>query len=385
MKEQTAALTSRRLTFLDGLRGLAAIYVVIYHCRLLLYEGFNAPLQFAALPVIAKVPAYVLLFFAFGRQAVLFFFVLSGFVIHLRYAEQLKRDGSNTTFDFKPFWRRRIRRLLPPLAFALLLTTALDTFGRVQNYPIYFGNTQYPAINELVQDFDYNPATGALKVVFGSGLETWGSNQPLWSLRLEWWFYVAYPLFWLLSRRSLGLAAGVAAVMFVVSLFGGTWFFPLLQRFMGAFISWWLGALLAEAYVGRAPFKLRHLVPFVLLLLGLIPGVLAGWTSMLPISVHDFLWALAFMGMLAACFIFQEARGNLVILERFKPLGDFSYTLYVCHAPIVVLLSGWLLASRCIIAKNACVDCARNVFIDCGCLCCSLLRRATFYQPQSCF
>jgi peptidoglycan/LPS O-acetylase OafA/YrhL len=154
---------------------------------------------------------------------------------------------------------------------------------------------------------------------------------------------------------------------------------------MGAFISWWLGALLAEAYVGRAPFKLRHLVPFVLLLLGLIPGVLAGWTSMLPISVHDFLWALAFMGMLAACFIFQEARGNLVILERFKPLGDFSYTLYVCHAPIVVLLSGWLLASRCIIAKNACVDCARNVFIDCGCLCCSLLRRATFYQPQSCF
>ena len=89
------------LRFLDGLRGLAALYVMIGHARWLLWEGYSEGyLQHPdSYSQAGKALVYFFSIFRYGREAVLFFFVLSGFVIHLRYARKLKAEvGSPSRF-----------------------------------------------------------------------------------------------------------------------------------------------------------------------------------------------------------------------------------------------------------------------------------------------
>ena len=93
------------LLFLDGLRGLAAFYVVVGHARWLLWEGYSEGFQKhpASYSAINKALAYFLSLFKYGNEAVLFFFVLSGFVIHLRYARRMAEQGAAAKFDWSAF------------------------------------------------------------------------------------------------------------------------------------------------------------------------------------------------------------------------------------------------------------------------------------------
>jgi peptidoglycan/LPS O-acetylase OafA/YrhL len=84
-----------KLLFLDGLRGLAAAYVVLGHGRALFWEGFTDGFlknTYSYTPF-EKLQMYFFSLFKFGHEAVLFFFVLSGFVIHLKYASNFGKTG----------------------------------------------------------------------------------------------------------------------------------------------------------------------------------------------------------------------------------------------------------------------------------------------------
>lgn len=108
----TAAGTGaeRRLAGLDGIRGLAALFVVVNHIFLRAFPGYpidNAPPWAAG--------------FIYGRFAVVVFIVLSGFSLSLSPARHGWRLGGLATFA-----RRRAWRILPPywaaLVFSLLMT-----------------------------------------------------------------------------------------------------------------------------------------------------------------------------------------------------------------------------------------------------------------------
>jgi peptidoglycan/LPS O-acetylase OafA/YrhL len=53
---------------------------------------------------------------------------------------------------------------------------------------------------------------------------------------------------------------------------------------------------------------------------------------------------LIFSAVLAGGFTLKEWKIRLLWLEKLKPLGDMSYTLYVTHFPILVLAGGWLMS-----------------------------------------
>src|SRR5271155_4374259 len=93
------------LQFLDGLRGLAAFYVMAGHARWLLWEGYSEGFQRhpESYSAINKALMYFLSLFGHGDDAVLFFFVLSGFVIHLRYAQRIAEQGAVVKFDWAKF------------------------------------------------------------------------------------------------------------------------------------------------------------------------------------------------------------------------------------------------------------------------------------------
>ena len=90
---------------LNVLRTLTALYVVLHH----LFRNAE----------------YVGTFFAFGQEAVMIFFVLSGRVIHISEYQKARKTWE--------FYRVRLWRIYPPLIAMLLLTTLMKFFGLIEN------------------------------------------------------------------------------------------------------------------------------------------------------------------------------------------------------------------------------------------------------------
>ncbi len=353
MSEQRAPVAqgqADKLAFLDGLRGLAALWVMLHHARWLLWEGWESfrghQGEYTA---IGKALVYLLAPFRYGHEAVIFFFVLSGFVIHLGYAKRLVAAPDSAQFGWWGYFKRRARRLYPPLILALGITFALDAYGSAQGWTIYRGATAYPLINGTVQsDLGVGTLMGNLAFLMHGWVPCYGTNGPLWSLHFEWWFYMLYPLLWLLARRSFAVATGAVLVAFVASWFVKSGAMVHGAQIFTALLTWWMGALLAEIYAGRLRVRWSGLAPLALLLPALpvvlpriasrLPAVASGWGA-------DTLYGLGFMGLFALCFALRERGWSLSWLGSLRPLGDMSYTLYVIHMPVLVLLSGWLMAA----------------------------------------
>ena len=119
---------SPNLRSLDALRGILATYVVLHHARWLLWVGHSTWIQ-SPHPMWANCIANASAVFRYGHEAVMVFFALSGFFIHLRTAQRLA-TGSDVRVNAVRFFRRRAHRLLAPYLFALLLTCAFDLVGR---------------------------------------------------------------------------------------------------------------------------------------------------------------------------------------------------------------------------------------------------------------
>lgn len=330
----------RKLLFLDGLRGIAAVYVMIGHARWLLWEGYSEgyvkhPEQYSLLN---KALMYFFSLFKYGHEAVLFFFVLSGFVIHLKYAFNYKKTEP-APFQYGQYLKRRAKRIYPPFIFALLLTSLLDSLGRSLHYSIYDGTTPYKLINENISmnSWSFEALLGNLVFLYRNYVPVYGTNGPAWSLKYEWWFYMLYPLFLLMGKRSILFPSLLMIALFILSFFPSYWPEGLIQDIFSMMITWWLGVLLAEIYAGRLGLKFKHvsfcmLVPLLLLVLKPVSNVL-----------HDLCTALFFTGVIAGCLCLST--GSLIIrsLEKLKKVGDFSYTLYIIHFPILIFLSGWIM------------------------------------------
>jgi peptidoglycan/LPS O-acetylase OafA/YrhL len=234
------------------------------------------------------------------------------------------------------------------LIFAMLLTFALDVTGKANGWGIYESRTAYPLINTSIQsDLSAGTAAGNLAFLMNAAVPCFGTNGPLWSLHFEWWFYMIYPLLWLLARRSLTLATVVVGVAFAASWFAREGVVFYVAQVFAALLTWWIGALLAEVYAGRLRIAWGRLAPLALLLPTLpyaLPFVARRWPAFGQGWAADTLYGLGFAGVFALCFLLRERGWTLRALSKLRPLGDMSYTLYVIHLPLLVFLSAWLMA-----------------------------------------
>ena len=312
---------------IDVFRGVAALVVAAMHTREVTWIGIR---EFWALHGSQLTPGTVLSYITFplvwGSIGVPIFFVLSGYCIHRGQAFARVRSG-----DFQlpsgNFLLRRFFRIYPVIAGALILTLLCDWASRQ-----YFPNSYKLGDNGL-GSFLINLAS-----LQGLAGPAYGSNGPLWTLSIEVHFYALYPLLLVMMARL-----GNVPTFLLLSVLNIASFFLLESRgyqvFSSFYISWYLGALVAEGEAARL-FADRLRSPalrtgvYALALAGLGAGCLLFFRSnYLAFQI----WAFAF-----AIFLFAVlkrppgVRG--FVAKFFRWLGTFSFSLYIIHLPVVVLI-----------------------------------------------
>ncbi|MFG2970616.1 MULTISPECIES: acyltransferase family protein [unclassified Streptomyces] len=314
LREETAstARVPRQVAGLDGLRGLAALYVVLFHCWLYTFPGYpdsSAPFWLDGL--------------MFGRLAVVFFLVLSGFSLAISPA----RHGWRLT-GVGEFLRRRAWRILPPYWAALALSLAVSWF--------------------VVPASHFGPPTGATALVYGLVAQDVFTaptpNGAFWSIGVEAELYLLFPLLLFLRRRrgavvlavcvTLPVAAGGLLAAHANPVEGDNWLAPHLAPVFAAGVIG-AGIVTASDRVRRLPWGwLAALAALPVLALGIVRGSV--WT------VDHYFWIDLAIAPAMTMLLAAVATGRPAVLVRLltaRPvhrLGGFSYSLYLIHLPIVL-------------------------------------------------
>ncbi|MGB8423983.1 acyltransferase family protein [Paraburkholderia sp.] len=313
---------------IDAMRGFAALLVAYFHCRQVEWVGMQAFHQSVGHSFsLSAIAAYLTFPIAWGSAGVPIFFVISGYCIHRGGALRLAKNP-DYRLDTGNFWVRRFARIYPVLLAALVLTFALD-----------WVSLQLPPVNHKIREIGLQAFLVNLFSLQGVAGKTFGSNGALWTLSLEVQFYAIYPLLFALRRR-LGMTSvlAIVAVINVVSAY-------VLERhdiqfFTSYWFSWTLGAWIADAKTRTAPDARSSVWLYVLAAAFIALGCAAFHFG--QYGAFQF-WAIGFAFYLYKALERRNADTlGARLLSRF---GDFSFSLYLIHLPIFVLLSSILFRS----------------------------------------
>jgi peptidoglycan/LPS O-acetylase OafA/YrhL len=319
----TAAPRRLRLAGLDGIRGLAALYVVVNHVFLRAFPGYptdHAPFWAA--------------WFIYGRFAVVVFIVLSGFSLALSPVRHGWRVDSVKRFA----WRRALR-ILPPYWAALAFSLAVAWLIVPQP-----GHGVPDATSVLVNGFLVQNIVGAHS-----------PNAAFWSMAVEAQLYLVFPLLVLVARRrgAMVMLAAVTAVVAAVGIFGPH--IPRVDTFViqspPDLAALFAVGVLAAGIVGASASHRSWPWPR-LALAAAAPVVAVIWWQGSVWTLDHLYWVDLALGPAIACLLASLATGRPARLLRvldarpLRRLGSFSYSLYLTHAPIVAIVCERIVAGR---------------------------------------
>lgn len=311
----------RYISGLDGLRALSVLAVILYHLHIGWIDG--------------------------GFLGVTVFFVLSGYLITDILVKEWDRTG---TINFKTFWIKRFRRLIPALLVMLILVGTWITIfqrsflsglrGEMLAAFTYFSNWYY-----VFQDHSY-----FTKFAPPSPL------QHMWSLAVEEQFYIIWPIIMILLLKFLpskGKIAGIILLLSFVSAEMMAYFFTpdvdpsrvyygtdtrAFSLLIGAALAivWPSAKLTANVTPDlKKLLNILGIVSFIALIIMMIfikeDGIFLYYGGMYLAS--------AVTAILIAVIVHPAS--SIGAFFSFKPLlwvGVRSYAIYIWHFPIIVLL-----------------------------------------------
>ena len=342
-KENLYLASKPRYEILDGLRGVAALMVIVFHC----FETY--------------IPVFGTQIVNHGYLAVDFFFVLSGFVIGYAYDDRWDRM---TTWGF---FKRRLTRLHPMVIAGTLVGAAM----------FFFAGAAFP---QTLQNPGWKIALcfvmGLLMIPCGTGLDIrgWGEmnsfNGPNWSLTFE---YCGNILYAFILRRLPKIALGVLCVVcafFTLDLTMG-WdvfgFFPdgpqytviggwsltgqqlyigftrLLYPFLcGLLISRILPAHRSEENPSGSPIHLKGgfwWCSLALVVLFSVPCI--GGKTGIPDGLFQAICILLLFPLIVLTGSGSVTKGKKSTAVC-KWLGNISYPLYITHYPFMYMQMSWV-------------------------------------------
>jgi peptidoglycan/LPS O-acetylase OafA/YrhL len=330
-----ARLSRNTIVALDAGRAAAAFYVVLYH-----------------LAAAREVGGVLRLALGFGQEAVIVFFVLSGFVIFANEHHRVGQTGK--------YLGRRLRRIVPPLLAAMLVSTLVTlsdgTFAADFNWRDLIGTLAF------VEDIDY--------IKPGVLADPYLHNNPLWSLSYEMAFYLAFPVVMAALRRwprATGHMVGAAACLAygLYALFPNHW--ALVAAY---FLPWWAGASAAQAYLEGRKTLAALLTPLSWL------AALCGVAALVVARTHP----LPLIGYYPVLMLRHFATALLLLAVLYGPVGraiarlltpfaapiafaaSISYGIYVIHYPLLIQwsaahgLGSFALAFALVLAGSTLID-----------------------------
>ncbi len=308
------------------MRALAALYVVIHHASLQIPRDHLAQ-------------NWLLPYFAYGRHAVDVFIVLSGYCLMLPVA----RNNGYLRTDYLMFIRHRFRRIVPPyllsLALSLLLIATCIGQPTTTHWTICLPVTSWDIVSHLLLIHDL---TGSAYKI----------NHSLWSIAVEWRIYLFFPLLVLGFRRWSGSGTTLVTVALSAVLWFVLWQHPVegisqeaCLDYFGLFALGMLAAHLAfssEQLFGMHPRKgpwYELATGFLALNIWLTPQT--GTFTLLPVDLS--------LGAATAFLLVGLSRRtgswfkSLLSWDPLVYVGQFSYSIYLIHAPLLQVIELYLI------------------------------------------
>jgi peptidoglycan/LPS O-acetylase OafA/YrhL len=346
--KQSVAPTDRtaprlRLDVLDGIRGLAALYVALFHA--MGYTGYQTTVQTQASAPMQFIAAIL----DYGTYAVPVFIVLSGFCLMLPLAQ---RGTTTLPGGVLSYIRRRAWRILPAYYVALFLTLALISMTPSLQTP---QNTAW--------DTKIPVTVGAIishLLLIHNMLPDWifKIDGPMWSVAIEWQIYFLFPMLLLPLVRRTNIVITVAVAMLISLLphfllprsinldFTHPWFLALFTMGMAGATAVFSNNPTVVKYRTKIAWGWVNTALTIALLGALI--VQKDWMGW-----HEYI-SESLVGLIATGWLIQYAstirqggRHSLSqrILEsrQLVGLGAFSYSIYLIHSPILGLINQELL------------------------------------------
>lgn len=324
-----------RLRYLDGLRGLAALYVVLFHA----YQEADPDLRGSQF---AWAWQWATRWLTHGRFSVAIFIVLSGYCLMLPVIRS--KDGQLRHGCFG-YLKRRAQRILPPYYAALILSVLL--FAMIPG-SLYSRMGMHWAFAHPV----FTPGVLLSHAAIVHNLHPdwiYRINGPMWSIATEWQIYFLFALLLLPLWRSFGLTVTVTLAILV----------GLLPHFLRPALfdeaSFWYLGLFAFGMTGAVVsfssqlsiIRWRKYLPWQGLGFGLVGMTIAAriWDHFPRTEgrmIEDFLAGAAVTCLLIAWthqLTSGEPRSSLsldLLQSRWATrLGAFSYSLYLIHLPVL--------------------------------------------------
>jgi len=349
--------SSKRFPFLDSIRAIAALYVVMHHAMLQYY--FIKPHNLStAEQVVFKI-------FSDGHLAVDMFIVLSGFSLMLA----IIRNNYKLKGGIATFIKRRIIRIVPAyyatIAISLLLASTLIGINTSSSWDMSINPTFQGFLTHLFFFHDLFLSTSP-KI-----------SYSLWSIAVEFRLYLLFPLIVWLWRKAgpFGalLFACVTTITISVLLLVFKNYYPDINLFRSGvspfIILFTLGMLAADlTFSGHDPaVRFRHffgrLNTLTTILFFIAAGIIykvipaekdygsasTNTYNLIVIESKDILFGLISAAFLVLCAIRDNLtvkQNSLLRILHWEPLvliGTFSYSLYLIHPPLLQLMTQYML------------------------------------------
>lgn len=325
---------------LDGLRGVAALMVVIFHL-FEAYAGGNPQRQIVN----------------HGYLAVDFFFLLSGFVIAYAYDERWAAGMGQWGF-----YKRRLVRLQPMIVMGSLIGAALVGFQHFPVFPKLGAVSAWQIVAVMLLGCLMIPLTPSAEI--RGWTEIYPLNGPAWSLFYEYLANILYAAgLRKLSNRALGVLVTLAAAALVHMLvFGprgdviGGWALDAggvrigLTRVLFPFLAGVLLMRLGKRIKVRGAFAVCSLLLVAALALPRFGGTERLWVN----GLYEALCVIVLFPLIVMIGAGEKSVDG-PSLRVARLFGDLSYPLYITHYPLIYIYIGWVADKKIPPAQGALV------------------------------
>ena len=337
-ESRQAVLSRQKIPILDAFRFIASVLVVFVHYEVI----FGSPVIYGT----------------FATTAVSWFFVVSGFILSYTY------PSLDTRQDYRRFYLHRLIRIYPVYFLAIIVSALFVSLNYAAMGDSFFPEVHRPLelIHDLPQQKD--PAfflTATLRhLVFAQSVGSIETlklvfNGPLWSIVLEMYFYLAFPLLLLLIKplNSIGKVIAAFIVGYFLQLLLIQMYLPEAETYnvinlnvpvytnpLIRGIEFLFGMLLYKAFTFSVPSESASSPNWLptILTVGLYVVVVMLVHDRIPYEYSSFFLVVPFVTLMIYALLRVRWLPADNIVQFCTMLGGLSYVLYSFHWPFMEII-----------------------------------------------